>query len=297
MAKNLRYSLSWSEHLSNISSGLSDLQQNEEFVDMTLAADGHFVKVHKVIMALASPYLKEIISSTKCEHPVIFLNKISYTTLSSILEYVYTGEVYVHFENINEFIVAAKDLHIRGLQDVNIVNSIPTSNEPCTLDSTYQGVEADCIITLDNSQTEVIDDDLEINDSYSVNDSVKAENRTDVENKDTSQCIPTLHYTVSNRGSLQMILNNFMYYLKHTNKDNSRQWRCVDYLNNRKCPALIFTKGDVVVQRIAAHNHAVHNDKIFKKFRSGTVFAAIKDAMDKGLNVSKASKEDPLNSE
>lgn len=48
--------------------------QNEEFVDMTLAADGHFVKVHQMIMALASPYFKNLITSAGGRHPVIFLN-------------------------------------------------------------------------------------------------------------------------------------------------------------------------------------------------------------------------------
>lgn len=48
--------------------------QNGELVDMTLAADGHFVKVHQVLMALVSPYLKELITSAPCQHPVIFLN-------------------------------------------------------------------------------------------------------------------------------------------------------------------------------------------------------------------------------
>lgn len=42
---------------------------------MTLAADGHFVKVHQMIVSLASPYLKELIKSAQpCSHPVIFLN-------------------------------------------------------------------------------------------------------------------------------------------------------------------------------------------------------------------------------
>lgn len=43
-------------------------------VDMTLAADGHIVKVHQILMALASPFLKELINSAPCKHPVIFLN-------------------------------------------------------------------------------------------------------------------------------------------------------------------------------------------------------------------------------
>lgn len=41
---------------------------------MTLAADGHVVKVHQVLLAMASPYLKELIASAPCQHPVLFLN-------------------------------------------------------------------------------------------------------------------------------------------------------------------------------------------------------------------------------
>lgn len=48
--------------------------QNGEFVDMTLAADGYFVKVHQALVALSSPYLKSIITSAPCQHPIVFLN-------------------------------------------------------------------------------------------------------------------------------------------------------------------------------------------------------------------------------
>lgn len=41
---------------------------------MTLASDGRFVKVHQVLLALASPYLKDLIASAPCPHPIIFLN-------------------------------------------------------------------------------------------------------------------------------------------------------------------------------------------------------------------------------
>lgn len=41
---------------------------------MTLAAEGHLVQVHQNIVALASPYLKAMILSAACQHPVIFLN-------------------------------------------------------------------------------------------------------------------------------------------------------------------------------------------------------------------------------
>ncbi|KAL4718378.1 hypothetical protein ACJJTC_015255 [Scirpophaga incertulas] len=113
---NAQFSLTWDEYKKNICNGLSSLQQNGDFVDMTLAADGHFVKVHQVIIALTSPYIRNLIKSADCSHPVIFLNKISYTTLSSILEYIYTGEVIVAVENLNEFIEAGKELHIKRLR-------------------------------------------------------------------------------------------------------------------------------------------------------------------------------------
>ncbi|KOB75783.1 Mod(Mdg4) protein, partial [Operophtera brumata] len=93
------FSLSWEAHRSNICNGLSVLQQNEEFVDMTLAADGHFVKVHQMVMALASPYFKDLISSAAGRHPVIYLNKTSHSTLCAILEYIYTGEVMISINN------------------------------------------------------------------------------------------------------------------------------------------------------------------------------------------------------
>lgn len=45
----------------------------QEFVDVTLAAGGHLVKAHQNILALASPYLKEMLKSAPCQHPIIFL--------------------------------------------------------------------------------------------------------------------------------------------------------------------------------------------------------------------------------
>ncbi|XP_059046382.1 protein abrupt-like isoform X2 [Achroia grisella] len=93
-------------------------KQREEFVDMTLAAEGHFVKVHKNLIALASPFLKEILKSAPCQHPIIFLTHISQKTLSYLLEYIYTGEVQVPMENMNSFIEACKYLHLAGVEDL-----------------------------------------------------------------------------------------------------------------------------------------------------------------------------------
>ncbi|XP_045768306.1 protein abrupt-like [Maniola jurtina] len=113
-----QFALSWESYKTNICSGFSSFQQSGELVDMTLAADGHLVKVHQVLIALASPYLKEIITAVPTQHPVVFLNNVSHTTLSLILEYIYTGEVRVPAENLPSFMESAKALHIRGLESI-----------------------------------------------------------------------------------------------------------------------------------------------------------------------------------
>ncbi|KPJ10251.1 Protein bric-a-brac 1 [Papilio machaon] len=327
---NSQFVVSSKLHDKNICSALSCLQQNGEFVDMTLAADGHFVKVHQVIIAIASPYIKDLVASANCQHPVIFLNKISHSTLCAILEYIYTGEVIVSMENLKELVEAGKELHIKGLEDMTLAHATYVNSKNETEDEDKIGMNEIYLETssIDNFATEDKvnmgmeikdmneDDDQEIfledmeqddkiineesqddNDDYFTGDhsyhdkigkpvlssvgisKVKITNA----NKDTESS--SLQYTVSNQGSLQMILNRYMYYLKYTNRNRSRQWRCVDYLKSVRCPAHVVTKDDVVVQRIAAHTHPFHDERILKKLRAGAIFSALVEAEKEGENI------------
>ncbi|XP_023943290.2 uncharacterized protein LOC112049578 [Bicyclus anynana] len=323
-----QYSLSWEDHPKNICNGLSYLQQNGEFVDMTLAADGHFVKVHQVIMALSSPFIKDLIASANCPHPVIVLNKISQSTLLSILEYIYTGEVMVAIENIRDLIDAAKELHIKGLQEMNL--SVPRTeyqhadHESLSTDTTCLHIEEDDIPYCEiQKQTDKINcHDMEVvatgpinmgviqnsSDHGGLNELRFSEGRTvalqpetdkrsmvlpDMEPKKTN----TLQYTVSAQGSLQLILNRFLYYLKYTKQDHTRQWRCVDYLTRTKCPAVVITKGNMVLQRILAHKHLFHDKKILKKVMANNVFTAFDDAEQTGLKLKDKQTESNPDSE
>ena len=66
--------------------------QRGEFVDMTLAADGHHVKVHQMVLALVSPYIKDLISTAQCPHPIIFLNvSLTYFINSKLCEHGWNG--------------------------------------------------------------------------------------------------------------------------------------------------------------------------------------------------------------
>ncbi|XP_022814645.1 uncharacterized protein LOC111348307 isoform X2 [Spodoptera litura] len=257
-----QFSLMWDAHKKNICHGLSSLQQNGEFVDMTLAADGHLVKVHQVIIALASPYIKELISTAQCPHPVIFLNKLSDTSTQQAPETPQNdNETDCNMESLDEeisYFEITKDTE----DDTKYMTNIIVESENGTRILNTTAVEQN------------YDEEQDDEDSMS-NDKTITETQHSIS---TSPNLSVMQFTVSNQGSLQMILNRYMYYLKYTNRNNMRQWRCVDYLSNIKCPAHVFTKDDIVVQRISAHVHPFHDKRILKKVKAGAVFSAIHEA-------------------
>ncbi|XP_073949119.1 uncharacterized protein isoform X2 [Choristoneura fumiferana] len=353
-----QFCLEWDSHNRNICTGLSSLQQNGEFVDMTLAADGHHVKVHQMVLALASPYIKELISSANCPHPVIFLNKVSYKTLCSILEYIYTGQAMVAVEELNELIVAAKELHIKGLEDVKSVAGAPSisdSEQPSSLVDEQPPEFPDVQIKLQRQSniaptpvvskltalkrrlagekttsnvplrkrsfppkdldsgtnndmpTHLKEDDSENDKTFVYDDPLDADDRDDGDDycieetppvkkvtqgqPDNAPSTNAIQFTVSNQGSLQMILNRFVYFCRYTYRDGGRRWYCCD--NRRtKCPAQVITsKDNIVTRRLKAHNHPFHDRRIMKKVRAGTVYGTIDNPLQKVKKPGQTAKQ------
>lgn len=55
-----QFSLRWNNFFSNLTSGFHSLWQGEDFVDVTLAADGKFIQAHKVVLSVCSPYFMHL---------------------------------------------------------------------------------------------------------------------------------------------------------------------------------------------------------------------------------------------
>ncbi|CAK1600939.1 unnamed protein product [Parnassius mnemosyne] len=330
-----QFALSWDSFKTNLCSGFSTLQQNGEFVDMTLAADGHFVKVHQVLMALASPYLKELLASAPCQHPVIFLNNISSSTLSFLLEYIYTGEVLIPAKNLTAFVDAAKGLHIKGLETVVSQDNIPVSSfghtsiseeneghygnnlKKFTISKTdgleQVGLPANARKILikhgSTGDTSLRSTEQSLNSSLPKDDSHGFSDMEDNigNDDDNDYSLPTkttrtmdlgkvpatassnLQFTVSIRGSLQVILNRYMYNLNSTQSSGIKRWRCIDY-RNKKCMAFLVTKGNIVLNRANPHSHSYHDKKILAKIEKNAVFSALDDA--EGYKEKENSKTD-----
>ncbi len=54
------YSLKWNSFHSHLARGMGKLLDEEEFTDVTLACDGQYLKVHRVLLSLCSPYFKRL---------------------------------------------------------------------------------------------------------------------------------------------------------------------------------------------------------------------------------------------
>ncbi|XP_037298086.1 uncharacterized protein LOC115446951 isoform X2 [Manduca sexta] len=285
---------------------------------MTLAADGHLVKVHKMVMSLVSPYIKELISSAECSHPVVFLNQVSYQTLCSILEYVYTGEVLLAKNSLNDFINAGKALHIRGLTNMNVANALPAQSGFVQIQSletksskknkespenahtsvrkkdrqqekiheVYIHEDMTMDNPIDSTYDDVLDDDIDMDDGEEKQQHTSEPQQPSSVPGNTSNTnkTPYIQYSVSNQGNLQMVLNRYLYYLVYTGKNSGhRRWQCIDnHMKRFKCPAAVVTKNGVIVQRISAHNHSFHDQKILKKVQTGAIFSALHEAQNHG---------------
>lgn len=57
---NAQYSLVWNEHENNLTNLFVELLNNNELIDVTLAADGYLFNAHRLILSAMSPYFRQM---------------------------------------------------------------------------------------------------------------------------------------------------------------------------------------------------------------------------------------------
>ncbi|XP_038218529.1 kelch repeat and BTB domain-containing protein 4-like isoform X1 [Zerene cesonia] len=110
-----QFSLSWNNFHGNLSKGFAGLLGNGEFVDVTIAVEGHLLQAHKVILSICSPYFKKMFQLNPCQHPIVVLRDVSHKAMRDLLQFMYHGEVSVKREDLTSFIGTAEVLQIKGL--------------------------------------------------------------------------------------------------------------------------------------------------------------------------------------
>jgi len=113
------FCLKWNNHTTTILSVMDSLLEEESLVDVTLSADGQFVRAHRVILSACSPYFRQTFKSSFLldKHPVIIMKDVDFDILKCLVEYMYKGEANVPQQMLPAFIQTAESLQIRGLCD------------------------------------------------------------------------------------------------------------------------------------------------------------------------------------
>ena len=110
-----KFCLRWNDFEANISSAFRELKDDEDFFDVTLACDSNQIRAHKVILSACSPFFKSVLKKNPHQHPLLYLKGVKYEDITSVLNFIYHGEVNVAQEELNSFLSVAEDLQIKGL--------------------------------------------------------------------------------------------------------------------------------------------------------------------------------------
>ncbi|XP_060549150.1 kelch-like protein diablo isoform X2 [Pantherophis guttatus] len=104
----------------SIGQGIKELYQGQQLCDITLVADGRRFPCHRILLASVSLYFQRMLTSTfkESREGEIVLMDLSATCLQSLLDYVYTGELLLLWEEAEELFTAASRLQITSALDI-----------------------------------------------------------------------------------------------------------------------------------------------------------------------------------
>ncbi|KAI4461309.1 kelch protein [Holotrichia oblita] len=93
---------------------LNQLRQNSRFCDVEIVAGDKIIKAHKAVLAASSNYFQAMFTGGLCEKDQnsVELHAISSHILEILINFIYSGEVCINQNNVQELIVAADMLEL-----------------------------------------------------------------------------------------------------------------------------------------------------------------------------------------
>ncbi|XP_050413707.1 kelch-like protein 26 [Patella vulgata] len=109
---------------------LNRLRQNKELCDFKVSADGRVFEVHKALLAATSDYFRVMFGGVMAESKqnVVDLKGVSADGLQHVIDFIYSGEMALHLDNLTEIINTASHLQVSSAIDVcsNFITSLMT---------------------------------------------------------------------------------------------------------------------------------------------------------------------------
>lgn len=115
--------------------------KKQKYSDLSIICEGKLFHVHKLMIGSASPIFESLLEDANYSNSVLLsltLDNISSEVFEAILEYIYTGQVFMDYEKAKSLLKAAEKYQLVDLKDMclsKIENSlsIPTAVEILTI--------------------------------------------------------------------------------------------------------------------------------------------------------------------
>jgi len=138
MGSSEKFCLRWNDFETSISGALHEIRTEKEFFDVTLACEDEQIEAHKVILSACSPWFRSALKRNPHQHPLFFLKGIKHSQMMGLIDFMYKGEVSVAQEDLNNFLVVAEELQIKGLTQNNSSNKNTSTSAPLSSKSKRQ---------------------------------------------------------------------------------------------------------------------------------------------------------------
>jgi len=149
------YYLSWGGFQRNMKSTFSDLAAEKHFADITLVCEGEKqISAHKVVLSASSPFFKQILIKNPHQHPLIYLKGVRLQDLSSLIEFIYFGEVKLKESDLQNFLKLSEELEVKGLSEIFIQPEVPkyaTEDDILDIQSNIDALDLDYETDLDQA--------------------------------------------------------------------------------------------------------------------------------------------------
>ncbi|XP_041058334.1 kelch-like protein 22 isoform X2 [Carcharodon carcharias] len=108
-----------SAHSQSLLNGLVALRNSASLFDVTLIVEGKSIEAHRILLAASCDYFRGMFAGglREMQEKEIFLHEISYMAMCKILDFIYTSEMELNLNNVQDVLVAACQLQIPEVID------------------------------------------------------------------------------------------------------------------------------------------------------------------------------------
>jgi len=124
-----RFALKWDNFQRNIESTFGEVKLSQDFSDVTLVGEDFELEAHRLILSAGSLVFQQVLKKAKHPHPMIYLNGTKKVEIEAVLSFLYLGEVTICQENLEQFLLTAKELKIRGVMEDETEGLLDNSKE------------------------------------------------------------------------------------------------------------------------------------------------------------------------